>query len=301
LPKLRRDPSRRRPASWRLLRPEPVRFWRGRRLPHVVAGSRGAGQPVLLLHGQPGSASDWAAVTAALEVDHLLIVPDRPGYGLTGGRAGGFSANARALERLLVGLGVEGAIVVGHSWAGGVAMQMAVDFPHLVSGLVLVSSVAPDDRPGRLDRILARPVVGTALAAITLSAVGRALSWRPGRAWARRRLQGQRPEQLREVARAWRRPSTWHSFAIEQRALVHELPRLSPRLASISVPTVVVVGSADRLVPPASGRRLAVTIPGAALHEVAGGGHLLPQSRPAEVAGAVRLASSLPGFVPRSG
>jgi len=251
---------------------------------------------VVLLHGQPGSAHDWAAVVGQLADEHTVIVPDRLGYGATGGRPGGFSANAAALARLLRSLDVAGAIVVGHSWAGGVALQMAVDFPHLVTGLVLVSSVAPDDEVGRLDRLLARRAVGTALVALTLSTAGTVLSWGPGRAFAGRRLGGGSPQDIEEVARSarsWRRPATWASFAVEQRALLHELPNLSGRLGSITAPTVVVVGTADRVVPPASGRRLACAIPMASLQRVEGAGHLLPQRCPAEVARAVRQAAAL--------
>ena len=228
--------------------------------------------------------------------EHMVIVPDRLGYGSTGGKPGGFSANAVALARLLRSMEVTGAIVVGHSWAGAVALQMAVDFPQMVSALVLVSSVAPGDLLGPLDRLLARRAVGTTLVALTLSTAGTVLSWGPGRAYAGRRLGRVSPGDLEEVARSarsWRRPSTWASFAVEQRALLHELPILSSRLATISAPTVVVVGTADRVVPPASGRRLARSIPGASLRRVEGAGHLLPQRYPTEVARAVRQATTL--------
>jgi pimeloyl-ACP methyl ester carboxylesterase len=243
---------------------------------------------VVLLHGQPGTSADWDEVGADLSRDHLVIAPDRLGYGSTGGRAGGFSANANAIVRLLRSLGLPGAVIVGHSWGGAVALQLAVDFPKMVQGLGLVASVAPGDRPSAVDRLLARPVAGTALAALTLSTAGSFLAWGPGRALAGHRLRGQAAQGLDEVARAWRRPATWGSFAIEQRALVHELPGLAGRLGSIGAPTVVITGTADRVVLPAAGRRLAAAIPGASLQEVPGAGHLLPQLWPGLVAGAVR-------------
>jgi pimeloyl-ACP methyl ester carboxylesterase len=219
--------------------------------------------------------------------DHQVIVPDRLGYGRTAGRAAGFAANANALAKLLGTLGLEGALIVGHSWAGGVALEMALDFPHSVTGLGLISSVAPGAPIARLDRLLALPVIGTSLVAVALSTGGRVLLWWPGRVFAGRRLRDLSPDQLSELARSWRRRSTWNSFTIEQRALVHELPCLAPRLASIGVPTLVVVGTTDRVVPPAAGRRLAADIPGSVL-EMVHGGHLLPQLQPAQVAAAVR-------------
>lgn len=246
---------------------------------------------MVLLHGQPGSRADWAGVVEELWRDHLVVVPDRLGYGETGGRAGGFAANAAALARLVRQCGLPAAVLVGHSWGGGVALQAAADFPAMVSGLVLVSSVHPGDRPGALDRLLARRIVGTTMAALTLSTAGTVMSWGPARSYAGRRAAHGRPENVREAARsarAWRRPSTWASFAAEQRALVHELPLLSTRVPSVPVPAAVVVGTADRVVPPGSGRRLAAALPGACLVEVDGAGHLVPQLHPGAVAGAVR-------------
>src|SRR4051812_50094927 len=56
----------------------------------LVAAAGGEGDPVLLLHGQPGSGSDWVPVIRELRRRGVpLLVPDRPGYGLTGGPAGG--------------------------------------------------------------------------------------------------------------------------------------------------------------------------------------------------------------------
>ena len=243
---------------------------------------------MVLLHGQPGLAGDWKAVADDLAADHLVIVPDRLGYGLTGGRAAGFAANAGAVTRMLESLEVEGAVVVGHSWAGGVALQLAVNYPRAVKGLGLVCSVAPGEALGRFDRLLARPVIGAAFAAVTLSAAGRLLSWGPARAFAGRKLRDRPGQQLAAMARSWRDPSTWRSFAIEQSALVHELGTLAPHLGSLRVPTLVIVGSADKVIRPQAGHRLAAQIQGADLEEVEAGGHLLPQLRPAMVAGAIR-------------
>ena len=220
--------------------------------------------------------------------DHLVIVPDRPGYGRTGGRATGFAANAAAVAQLLRSLEVDGAVIVGHSWAGGVALQAALDFPGLVRGIALVCSVGPAEPLGRLDRLLARPSVGTALAAVTLSTAGRLLSWGPARAFAGGRLRGHLSEDLADIATSWRSRSTWSSFAVEQRALAHELPLLAGRIKQLSIPVAVVAGTVDRVIPLRVGRRLASDIPGATLEEVSGGGHLLPQLHPTEVAVAVR-------------
>ncbi|HMC39755.1 MAG TPA: alpha/beta hydrolase, partial [Acidimicrobiales bacterium] len=82
----------------------------------VVADIRSGGPTaVMLLHGQPGTAADWQWVTPLLDGRYTLIVPDRPGYGRTGGAATGFAGNARAAIGLLDRLGFERAVMVGHS------------------------------------------------------------------------------------------------------------------------------------------------------------------------------------------
>lgn len=131
----------------------------------LIADVSGAGPAVVLLHGQPGSRGDWAAVARRLEPDHLVVVPDRPGYGDTGGRARGFRANAAAVVVLLDRLGIERATVVGYSWAGGAAIALAAEAPERLAGLVLVSSVCPGYTLSRLDRMLAVPPIGTAVTA----------------------------------------------------------------------------------------------------------------------------------------
>src|SRR4051812_49612397 len=86
----------------------------------LVAAAGGEGDPVLLLHGQPGSGSDWVPVSRELRRRGVpLLVPDRPGYGLTGGPAGGFFENADAPVSMLDPIGGAPGGVVGPSWGGG--------------------------------------------------------------------------------------------------------------------------------------------------------------------------------------
>ncbi|MGH9095063.1 MAG: alpha/beta fold hydrolase, partial [Acidimicrobiales bacterium] len=116
----------------------------------LVADDAGSGPVVLLLHGQPGRARDWHRVQARLTDSCRVLIPDRLGYGRTGGRAAGFAANADACLALLDRLGVDRAVVAGHSWAGAVALALAEHHRDRVAGLALVASVAPGEVPGRL-------------------------------------------------------------------------------------------------------------------------------------------------------
>jgi pimeloyl-ACP methyl ester carboxylesterase len=259
----------------------------------LVADVEGSGPAVVLLHGQPGTAADWAPVARLLRSSHTVVVPDRLGYGRTGGPAGGFKANADAVLRLLDGLAVERAVVVGHSWGGGVALALVEDRPDRVAGAVLLATVVPDEPIGRLDRLLAVPAVGSAVTAVALGLAGRALTLPRVRQAVERMLRGTTEDGLLAVAESWRQGESWRSFVVEQRALVEELGRLGPGLAGIALPVIIMTGSADRIVPPSAGGRLAAAIPGAELIRLEGAGHLLTHERPEEVAAAVaRLASA---------
>jgi pimeloyl-ACP methyl ester carboxylesterase len=259
----------------------------------LVADVRGAGPAVVLLHGQPGGQADWALVAAQLEDEFQVIVPDRPGYGETGGRARGFRGNAAAVTTLLDRLGVERAIVVGYSWAGGVALALAQDATERLAAMVLVSSVGPGEASTRVDRMLAVAPVGAAVTAAGLFLAHGALSLPPiRRAWERHQADnGSAALAPDALIASWRNDRVWQSFVTEQQSLIDELPLLAPGLAAINLPTVVIVGSADRVVPPATGRRLAAAIPGAQLVELAGAGHMLAHLRPNDVAAAVRAVA----------
>lgn len=251
--------------------------------------------PVLLLHGQPGTSSDWQWVTPHLQDRYTVIAPDRPGYGRTGGPAAGFAANAAAAVGLLDDLGFDRAVWVAHSWAGGVAIAAAEAYPARVGGLVLISSVGPGEPPAWDDRVLAAPVAGEIIAAATVAGISIVLGSRRVRDLAYRRLAG-RPRdavvaltQLTglETDAPGRREPVWRSFVSEQRALLGELGRLGPGLTAIDTPTVILHGGSDRVVAPAVAEHLRDSIPGAVLTNVGGVGHLLPHDRPEAVARAV--------------
>jgi pimeloyl-ACP methyl ester carboxylesterase len=262
--------------------------------PGLVADVAGEGPAVVALHGQPGSAADWAGVAALLRSTFTVIAPDRLGYGRTGGRAAGFAANADATCELLDRLERPSAVVVGHSWAGGVALALAQAHPERVDALVLVASVSPTETVGIFDRLLAVPPIGIVVATIALGSAGRALAHPAVRVLVERRLSSPTSETL---ARTWSQGGLARSFAVEQRCLVDELAGLAPGLGALGVPAVVVAGTADRIVAPATGDRLAAALPGSTLVRVAGAGHLLPLDRPAAVAAAVREAAHRAGLV----
>jgi pimeloyl-ACP methyl ester carboxylesterase len=112
----------------------------GHRLAVYVAGE---GPVVLLVHGMAGSSATWRHVVAALAARFTVIAPDLIGHGVSGKpRRGEYSlaAHANVLRDLLHVLGHERATFVGQSLGGGIAMQLAYQYPEHCERLVLVGS-----------------------------------------------------------------------------------------------------------------------------------------------------------------
>src|SRR5271166_4519176 len=94
-----------------------------------------------MLHGQPGLGSDW------------------PGYGSSRLPGGGFAVNAKSVIDDLDSRGIERAVLVGHSYGGGVALTVAALVPDRVEAMILLATVGPECLTG-WDWLLAAPVAG---------------------------------------------------------------------------------------------------------------------------------------------
>jgi pimeloyl-ACP methyl ester carboxylesterase len=102
----------------------------------------GWGPVIVLIHGITGSCSTWEHVIEPLAERYTVVAPDLLGHGESAKPRGDYSLGAYAsgIRDLLAAIGHDRATVVGHSLGGGVAMQMAYQFPERVERLVLVSS-----------------------------------------------------------------------------------------------------------------------------------------------------------------
>src|SRR5947209_2601762 len=230
---------------------------------------------VLLLHGQPGGVRDWDRVAELVGDRSRLLAVERPGW-RPGSRPTDLPGNASAALAALDAEGVQRAVVVGHSLGGAVAAWLAAEHPERVSRLVLAAPAANRASLVPLDHWLAWPLVGELVGATVLAGAGLAL-WPEGSRALLARMLGLDERYLQSTARHLRRPRAWRAFAADQRMLVRDLPALEARLRSITAPTTIVNGSADRVVPLASARELARTIPAAELVVLPGAGHLLLQ------------------------
>ena len=102
----------------------------------------GEGPLLVLVHGITSSSASWEPVLPALAEHFTILAPDLLGHGQSDKPAGDYSLGSHAclVRDLMLTLGHERATIVGHSLGGGVAMQVAYQFPELVGRLVLVAS-----------------------------------------------------------------------------------------------------------------------------------------------------------------
>jgi 3-oxoadipate enol-lactonase len=226
--------------------------------------------PVILLHAGVADRRMWDEVVPALhEAGRKVVAPDLRGFGNRPIGHAAFS-HPRDVLSLLDGLGAEQADLVGASFGGYVALEVAAIAPERVRSLALL---APPLEWEWSDDF--KKYVEDEDAALARGDVDRAVDINV-RMWA-----GESGAAIQEyVAEAQRR----HFEHSDQGADAEELdPPVHERLGDIKVETLVMVG--DRDVPDfvAISRHLAESLPGPELRTIDGAGHLLPLEQPALV------------------
>ena len=127
----------------------------------VAYRSAGSGPAIVLVHGITSDSSTWARVMPALAERYTVVAPDLLGHGESAKPRGDYSlghVRVRGIRDLLsVGLGPRTRHVVGHSLGGGIAMQLAYQFPERCERLVLVGSGGLGREVGTLLKVLSAP------------------------------------------------------------------------------------------------------------------------------------------------
>jgi pimeloyl-ACP methyl ester carboxylesterase len=244
--------------------------------------SEGPGQPVVMFHGNGAMIADLeiSGIAERSARRYRTLVFDRPGYGYSerpADRNWGPSEQAALFAKVLVELGVERPILLGHSWGTLVALAMALEHPAKVSGLVLASGYYFPQ--GRADVVAlsvpALPVLGGVLRHTLAPALVRKLAPR-----AISRMFAPLP-----VTDAFRerfplelcfRPGQIRASSEEVHLMNAAAGALARRYREISVPTAIIAGEADEIVEtPFHSIRLAEHIPSATLHLLPELGHML--------------------------
>src|SRR6478736_6108272 len=133
----------------------------------------GAGPALLLIHGVGDNSTTWSTVHSMLAQRFTVIAPDLLGHGQSDKPRADYSvpAYANGMRDLLSVLDVERVTVIGHSLGGGVAMQFAYQFPHLVDRLILVGAGGVTKDVNVVFRLASLPMGSEALALLRLPLV----------------------------------------------------------------------------------------------------------------------------------
>lgn len=261
----------------------------GTRLYYYAAGTRGAGDPVVFLHGFPGSSHGWHLLTPLMPEGRRLVVVDLMGCGRSDGPGGALAKSgtlvehAELIHRLMDDLGITRVAIVGHGLGAAIAQSVALDHPGRVSALCLMTSPAFDAWPqglARLPRVVssARPFAELIGAPILAGFVhGSAIRGYADRDTGRRSLD----HSLRAYPS---RLGTASLFA--HLAAMHDpgIPALGARLGALDVPTAIVWGANDPFLSPSVGERLRAAIPHATLDRISGARHFVAEDAPEQCA-----------------
>jgi len=237
---------------------------------------RGAGLPLLLIHGFPLSRKIWEPQLAALRQEFRTISPDLRGFGESDAPDGPYSMDLFADDMigLLDHLGIDKTVVCGMSMGGYVAMNMLDRYPERVrAACFMVTRSAADDEAGRERRLsLAREVMENGPQIVT-DAFSRIL-------FSSRAGNGE-TELVAEVCRIMAQTSA-RGLAGGLLAM-RERPDYTDRLAGFSVPSLVIGAELDIAIPPEESRRLAEGLPDARLVIIPDAGHMAGMENPSAV------------------
>ena len=234
---------------------------------------RGAGTPVLLLHGFAGNGRGLAPLAQALATRHRVLVPDLVGHGLSDAPHDpvhyGWTAVLLQLRRVLDACAVDRAHLCGFSLGGRVALQLAAQHDDRVRAVVTIGSrCAWPDAAERALRHAKDDELAGRIATLGIAALAT-------------------PDVAREALAAAAPRAGAHGLALALRGLgAADQPDVTASLARTSVPVCLVAGAQDHG-PLDAAHALAGKLPSARVVEIAGAGHRAHVARPDEIARAV--------------
>jgi pimeloyl-ACP methyl ester carboxylesterase len=247
----------------------------------------------VLLHGNGVQAGDFqkSGLFDQAAQHYRVIAFDRPGFGYSErprNRIWTPQAQAALLRQALQDIGVDSAIVVGHSWGTLVALSLALDAPAFVRGLVLLSGYYYPSL--RVDVPLlsgpAIPLLGDVLR-YTVSPLVTRMLWRP----LTKQMFSPLPvdARFRELP-VWMmlRPSQLRASAAETALMVPAAAALAKRYPDLKMPVVIIAGTRDKIADFShNAERLSERVPASELQLQPGVGHMTHYAHPEKVLAAI--------------
>ena len=258
----------------------------GSRLYYYAAGTRGSGEPIVLIHGFPTSSHLWNEVVRQLPSGHRVVVVDLLGYGRSdrpGEQDVSIRGHSDRMLALMDALGINYACVVGHDVGGGIALAMSLRAPARVSRLCLIDSVAFDEWPSREVKMaramlpLTRHLPATWLLQVLRTDLMRGYTETSRAAHSIEKY-------VRPFASLEGRDAFMHHLASLDAA---ETESFTSRLKDVISPTAILWGAEDPFLPMGIGARLHAEIPKSTFEVLPGLRHFVPEEAPERVAGVV--------------
>ncbi len=254
---------------------------------HRIGYRRGGQGPVLLLlHGIAGSSQTWVPAMRLLQRHYTVLAPDFLGHGASEKPLGDYSLGnfATVIRDFLSLMGIDRATVVGQSFGGGVAMQFAYQFPERCERLVLVDAGGLGREVSWILRLVTLPGAEYVMPALFPAFV---------RSWGDPVVrflgrQGFRNARALEIWRSYRSLTETESrqaFARTMRSVIDpggQSVSASDRLyLTAHMPTLIVWGDRDTIIPLDHAQRAHQAIPGSRLEIMEGVGHFPHAEEPA--------------------
>jgi pimeloyl-ACP methyl ester carboxylesterase len=234
----------------------------------------GRGEAVVLLHAFPFSRAMWRPQLEDLQTAFRVIVPDLPGFGGSEGFRGipSVEGMADAAAGLLDALPVSEPVVLGGLSMGGyAALAFARKYPQRLRGLVLADTRAEaDSAEGKANRDKTIAFARSHSAGAVVEQMLPKLVCEATRAHELHVV-----EEIRRIGSAQTADAV-----IGALQAMRDRPDATAWLGQINVPTLVIVGSADALTPPAMAQILVAGIPGARLAVLNEAGHMSNLEQP---------------------
>jgi pimeloyl-ACP methyl ester carboxylesterase len=249
----------------------------------------GEGHALLLIHGMAGSSATWSAIIPQLSKKYRVIAPDLLGHGMSAKPRGDYSLGAFAvfLRDLLDELGVDRATVVGQSLGGGIAMQFTHQHRDYCERLALIGSggLGPDLSP--VLRMLSAPGAELVLPIVApqpvLNLGNKLASWLTSAG-----IQSPRAGQMWQAYSSLSDARTRQAFLRTLRSVVdyrgQAVSALNKLHVAVGLPTVLIWGDDDRIIPVAHAYAAHDALEGSRLEVLHGVGHFPHVEAPAAVA-----------------
>lgn len=246
----------------------------------------GSGKPMVLISGLGYSLWQWHKMVPFLAEYFQVITFDNRGVGQSDKPAGPYTAQMLAADTvgLLDALHVEKAVVMGHSMGGFIAQAMALDFPQLVEKLILCSTNFGGPHHVPVTPEAMKVLTDVSSDAVTRFKNGLVVSTAPG--WAERNAQ-----MIQEWIE-WRsanpiQPGPYQAQLAIGLGLLPEAAAFEDKLPRLRIPTLILFGEHDKVVPPENATLLSKKIANSKVVILPEAGHFFPMEIPEAASRAV--------------